>query len=106
MSVEDSTQNGLLLNVETFEIPPGDEPYFVKMLLWCANADRSPGGIGDDFQIGPITEDPGIVNLIRNLAGRPLTQDHWAAIQDVVWNVTDGKELTPRARAWLAQSGD
>lgn len=105
VSVEDKTQTGLLINVETFEIPPGDEPYFVKLLLWCANADRSPGGIGDDFLIGPVTEDPGIVALIQRLAGRPIAEQDWAAVQDVVWNVTDGKELTPRARAWLDQSG-
>lgn len=101
VSVEDDTQNGLLINVETFEIPPSDEPYFVRLNLWCANADRSPGGLGDDFNIGPVTEDAGIVALIQTLAGRTITRDDWAAVQDLVWQVTDGKELTPRARAFL-----
>ncbi len=101
VSVDDETQNGLLINLETFEIPPGDEPYFAKLYLWCANANRSPSGYMDEYETGPVTEDRKILDVINRLAGRPLTQEDVRFVQAVIWSATDDKELADYEQAWL-----
>jgi hypothetical protein len=102
VSFDDEVQNGLLITVETFEVDPDDMPYYVALNLWCANADRSPaGGGGQGFELGPVTEDDRILAMIRSLAGREITREAWGMVQAVVWNATDGKELSSAERAWL-----
>lgn len=102
VSVDEETQNGLLIKLETFEIPPGEEPYFVKLYMWCANADRSPSAYWDEYELGPVTEDQKILRVIRQLAGRELTQDDVGIVQGILWNATDGKELSDYHHTWLA----
>ncbi|KAK0351079.1 hypothetical protein LTR94_026423, partial [Friedmanniomyces endolithicus] len=104
VSIDDETQNGLLINVEAFEIPPGDEPYFVKLTMWCANADRSPSSYTDEFELGPVTEDQKILRAIAQLAGRSLTQRDAHIVQDIIWSATDGKELDDYHREWLERA--
>lgn len=105
VSVDDETQNGLLISVETFEIPPGDEPYFVKLTVWCANENRSPSSSRDEFELGPVTDDQRILQAIEQLAGRTLVQADAHIVQDIIWHATEGKELDDYHHEWLGRGG-
>lgn len=105
VSFDDETQNGLLITVETFEIPPGDEPYYIALNLWCANADRSPASYMDAYEVGPITEDRKIVDLITQIGNRTITLDDHTTVQDLIWHATDGQEVEPRQQRWLRNQG-
>lgn len=106
VSWDDETQNGLLITTETFEIPPGDEPFFVRLGLHCLNIGRSPSGLGDDFRLGPVTGDPLLHRLLERLDGHQLTDEDVMYVQNLVWNATDDISLTPPDRAWLAALAD
>lgn len=105
VSFDDATQNGLVITVETFEIPPGDEPYFVRLRLQCANEKRDPGAYTDTFRLGPITEDPALVALLEQLGDRPLTREDTARVQRLVWQATDGSAAQTADRQWLRGGG-
>lgn len=104
VSLSDETQNGLLIITETFEVPPGDNPYFVRLALHCLNIGRAPGGARDFFRIGPITEDERLLSVIAMLDGlkiRDDLEDH-VGVQDYVWNASDNERLYDHDRTWLA----
>ncbi|WP_292035650.1 MULTISPECIES: hypothetical protein [unclassified Brevundimonas] len=98
VSFDTRSQNGLLIQTEAFEVPPGDNPYFVSLSLQCLNASRSTGRARDTYHVGPITQDEPITQLIRMLDGKALTDEHIPAVQNALWSVTDGDGLLPRDR--------
>lgn len=103
VSFDDETQNGLLVIVESFEVPPGDQPVFVKLALQCLNHERGPSASWDTFRPGPVTTDSKLVALIESPAGRTFeTEADILRLQNLVWNVTDDRELSPDERRWAA----
>ncbi|WP_292035648.1 MULTISPECIES: hypothetical protein [unclassified Brevundimonas] len=104
VSISDETQNGLLIITETFEVPPGDDPYFVRLGLHCLNIGRAPGGARDFFKLGPVTEDEQLLSVIALLDGLKIRDDldDHIGVQDYVWNVSDNQRLYDHDRAWLA----
>ncbi|SEL03668.1 hypothetical protein SAMN05444354_103369 [Stigmatella aurantiaca] len=98
VSLNTESQNGLLVQVETFEVPPGDQPFFVNLGLQCLNAGRDPGFIGDTYKKGPVTQDEELREFLDILKNKKLTLDNAHIVQDALWNVTDGDGLTARDR--------
>lgn len=96
VSFDTRSQNGLLIQTETFEVPPGDSPYFVSLALQCLNANRSTGRARDTYRVGPITQDQSIQHLIQLLAGKTLTEEHIPEVQNALWSITDGQGLQAR----------
>ena len=80
VSLDTESQNGLLLQVETFEVPPGDEPVFLDIGLQCLNAGRSPAFIGDQYRLGPVTEDPSLLEFMDLIRDKVLTLDNAAVV--------------------------
>ncbi|WP_292035642.1 MULTISPECIES: hypothetical protein [unclassified Brevundimonas] len=103
VSLDTESQNGLLLQIETFEVPPGDMPYFVDVGLQCLNAGRSPGFIGDRYRPGPVTEDPALLDFVALIQDKALTLENAAVVQDTLWRITDGEGLTAADRRELAR---
>lgn len=99
ISLSDETQNGLLLKLETFEVPPG--PYSVDLLLACLNANRDVTAPGDDYTLGPVTTDPDVKELLDLVKDKELTADTSPIVQNALWNITDHEGLTPQDRANL-----
>ncbi|WP_225413441.1 hypothetical protein [Stigmatella hybrida] len=98
ISFDTESQNGLLIQTETFEVPPGDQPFFVKLGLQCLNLDRSPGFTGDTYKKGPVTQDQELLEFIRLLEGRTLTAQEEPVVQNALWNITDYGGLTEEDR--------
>ncbi|SEU31759.1 hypothetical protein [Stigmatella erecta] len=94
ISFNTETQNGLLVQVETFEVPPGE--HSVHLRLFCLNSGRSGADPRDDYELGPVLneKDPVwvLMNLLKDKA--PLDANSTSKIQAALWNITDGDGLT------------
>lgn len=105
ISRSETTQNGLLIQVETFEAPPGS--FFVKVNLLCLNSGRSSSGPGDAYELGPVLEPRSPVwELIDALASKSIDSMEARApsrMQAALWNITDGDGLTSVDRSRIAQ---
>lgn len=103
-------QNGLLTELVTVEIPPSTVMPVV-VASYCANSSRSAPGGGDLYSIGPITDDPDVLELLAMLDGLDLPGKSLYAspeeinaittVQAAVWDVTSNGELEETTRAAL-----
>lgn len=84
------TQNGMLLQSITIEVPPGPA-FFAPLLLYCANENRHPGRPRDLFDLGPITDAPQFDRLFRQLKDKDLS-DAGQLGQALVWGLTNQGE--------------
>ena len=96
-------QNGMLIQTASIEI---DAPQvFVKLIFDCTNVSRSaPTGIsGVRYRLGPVTRHPHIVEALRLLADRDLSnQLDGARASAILGELYDGDPLTARLRADIA----
>ena len=104
ISRNQTTQNGLLIQVETFEAPPGE--FFVKLNLLCLNSGRNGSKPGDEFELGPVLADKDPAwELINALKDKSIDSTEGRApsrMQAALWNITDGDGLTSVDRARIA----
>lgn len=104
ISRSEETQNGLLIQVETFEAPPGE--FFVKASLLCLNSSRSSSNPGDEFELGPVLseKDPvwELINALKDKSIDSLEGRAPSRMQAALWNITDGDGLTSVDRARIA----
>lgn len=105
ISRSETTQNGVLIQVETFEAPPG--PFFVKVNLLCLNSGRNGSRPGDEYELGPVLAERNPVwELIDALASKSIDSMEARApsrMQAALWNITDGDGLTSVDRSRIAQ---
>ena len=82
-------QNGLITELLEFEIPPMQTTYF-SIGAHCLNLSRDLPTMNDDYIIGPITQNPYLIEIMR-IAGKKVIKniDDAALIQGAVWEITD-----------------
>ncbi|MCA9678703.1 MAG: hypothetical protein KC464_26985 [Myxococcales bacterium] len=100
ISKSTSTQNGLLVQDVRIVVPAKARTQWI-LAMYCANHDRSPADDSDEFEFGPVTQDPAFKDLFEILAGRTIPDDMTDSVQQAVWQITDGGGLTPETRAML-----
>ncbi|WP_247237812.1 hypothetical protein [Telluribacter sp. SYSU D00476] len=103
VSITEEVQNGLLIKVETFEVP-ADGYLSIGLNLYCLNAVRDVPSPYDKFVLGPVTENAEIAELARLIEGKDLgAAESKIAIQNAVWDITDRDGLTKEIREELAR---
>lgn len=97
------TQNGILIQTADLEVPA--KQLFVKLKFDCMNVTRgAPTGFsGARYRLGPVTQHPHIVEALRLLADRDLSNmNDGAAASAILADLYDGDPLTARHRAEIA----
>lgn len=68
---------------------------------YCGNLERDPSSDGDVFRFGPVVDDPQIKELCELLEDKTIDAEDVPAVQDALWDITDGEGLTDESRALL-----
>ncbi|MFY2557731.1 hypothetical protein ACN469_08895 [Corallococcus terminator] len=112
-------QNGMLMDRVRINVPPTgigsggvdagtdggteEELYVVPFHLYCVNEARGPSEEGGAFELGPVTTDPDILELIRLLEGKTIDdEDEADVVQDALYSITEHNGLTDEDRKALA----
>jgi hypothetical protein len=94
-----TTQNGILIVPAVITVAPQSKIY-VNLFLLCLNKARAPtSGPDDTFTVGPVTQDPAVLELIELVRGKALDVLDDGVLQKALWNITDGDGLTDEDRA-------
>lgn len=94
ISLDEKTQNGLLIRDEAVVVPAGGT-YSFNLALFCLNEDRAVTRAKDKYKLGPISEDKDIKALMEVLQYKDLRDEHNHAVaQQAIWDVTKGFALT------------
>lgn len=91
------TQNGLLTQAVPLEVM-AQQTLLLRLHLYCINEDRGPSAPWDSFTWGPVTQDPGLLEVIRLLQDKQLPVPGLSEVQDAITNVTSGPGLTSQDR--------
>ncbi len=103
IAVSDETQNGLVIKVEAFEIPAGETVYY-SLGAYCLNSGRTPALAGDVFELGPVTENAELNELMELLENKRIDNvEAGGMIQAALWDITDGNGLTDFYRQAIAK---
>ncbi len=111
-------QNGILVERVFFTVPPtgstggidagtdagagGGTPFVVMLRMYCLNESRSPSFDRMEYTLGPVTNDPALLELLGLLAGKTIDNDaEKSVVQTAIYNITEGKGLTNEDRAAL-----
>jgi hypothetical protein len=100
ISDELTTQNGLLAQDVAIQVP-AQQSLHVPLHLYCINESRAPAAPWDTFTLGPVTQDPGLRELITLVEDKFLPVPGLIEVQAAVSNVTDGPGLTAQDRESL-----
>lgn len=100
ISDSDATQNGILVQTTSIEVPAGRAQFFVPLYLYCLNKTRDPTAGGQDtYSLGPVTQDSSMQELTGLLQNKPLPLvESNNTVQESVWHITDGSGLTASDR--------
>lgn len=94
VSLDEGTQNGILIKEEAIVVPAGSTASF-NLALFCLNADRAVTKAKDKYKFGPVSEDQDIKLLMELLQDKDLKDEHAVAVaQEAIWDVTKGFVLT------------
>ncbi len=105
ISDSDVSQNGMVLQNVTIEVPAGRPQFFVPLYLTCLNKTReSTAGAQDTYSVGPVTQDSSMQELTGLLQNKTLPLvDPNNTIQTAVWHITDGSGMTASDRDALSK---
>ncbi len=98
-SVKRRVQHVICLKPHIVAAGPTEQELMIG--VFCCNERREMPRSADTFELGPLTNNPGlqeIVNLIRN---KDISEKLWL-VQRAVWMVTDSTGLTPAYRDSLS----
>jgi len=98
-STSNRTQHMLLLKPQAVTAPVGGGT--TELGAFCCNEFREIPRSDDTFDIGPITDNSGLVEIAGLVQGRDISGSLWM-VQRAVWLVTDSSGLTQEYRDSLA----
>lgn len=95
------TQHGILVTREEAELQPNTTMY-VPIALMCINSGRDGSAPGDEYEVGPVTNNPAFQRLFALLANKRLSSTVFAGgdgmdiatVQGAVFDLADGKPLS------------
>lgn len=86
-------QNGILLQRTVILVPPGGTNWF-QLDAYCLNHWRAVPLWDARYQLGPVTDEPDVLELVRLLESKQLPADGSLEVQMALWSITDGDGLT------------
>lgn len=116
-------QNGLLVERVKINMPytpcgggsRGDDEdekkkrrkFIVELNLQCLNENKSPSFDKMTYNLGGITTDPDLLELLKLLENKKVeTEDHHSIVGEAVYAITEGKGLTSQNRHAIASLPD
>ncbi|WP_256006752.1 hypothetical protein [Pedobacter deserti] len=106
IAFDTKVQNGMVIQLETFEVPAHEVGSF-KLELHCANSSRHRSYKEDMFTPGPITTVPQVRELLDFIKNKDLTKDAGSAVaQTALWDITDSRGWNEKERVELAALPD
>jgi len=98
-STKNRTQHMLLLKPQAVSAPAGGGT--TELGAFCCNEFREVPRSGDTFELGPVTDNSGLVEIANLVQGKDISGSLWM-VQRAVWLVTDSTGLTQAYRDSLA----
>lgn len=95
------TQHGILVTREEAELQPNTTMY-MPIALMCINSGRNSSAPGDEYEVGPVTTNPGFQRLFALLANKRLSSTVFSGgdgmdislVQEAVFDLAAGKPLS------------
>lgn len=95
------TQNGIVIQEQTIVLPPR-QVTVLRLPQYCLNRDRAGSSSDDTFDIGPVTDNAGLREIVDLVRGKTVDGMGITVVQTAVWEVTDDSgRLTEEQRAAL-----
>ncbi|AKQ65332.1 putative lipoprotein [Myxococcus hansupus] len=110
---EGRNQNGLLIERSIITVPPTppgpggrddagtpdggveENAFIVPLYMYCLNEERDPSNPYITYEVGPITSDAALQELLRLLDGKRIdTPEKVSVVQDALYSITEGRGLT------------
>lgn len=87
-------QNGILIEQAVFEVPP-QQQFYIPLFLCCLNSGRSPSVPWEEWEMGPVTNDKDMLDLVTWLNTKDLTGGFTGIqpVQHAVWQVSSGEPI-------------
>lgn len=115
VAINTEDQNGLLIKIETFEVPPHDV-LAATFYAYCANPNRSPSGMNSEYELGPVVDLPAFRELFDLLKDRKIFLEDYGGtgdmpdrvmeditkVIDAVWEIAKTGKLPAQNRSVLA----
>lgn len=92
------TQNGMLVQSVTIEVPPA-QTFFTPLFMYCINDGRDPSTPEDEFKPGPITTYSDFLQFFDLIKNKTIDEDETGEVQAIVWNLSNGEGLSADDRA-------
>ncbi|AKF82446.1 hypothetical protein MFUL124B02_28040 [Myxococcus fulvus 124B02] len=116
-------QNGMLMGRVRINVPPtgrgpggvdagsdggsDEELYVVPLHMYCLNEARGPSEQDGPFELGPVSSDPDIAELLRLLENKRIeNEDDADVVQDALYSITEYNGLTNDDRKAIAALKD
>ncbi|MRG44810.1 hypothetical protein GFS24_06775 [Chitinophaga sp. SYP-B3965] len=94
ISLDEKTQNGILIKEEAIVVPAGSTTSH-NLALFCLNEERDITKAKDKYKLGPVSDDQDLKVIMELLQDKDLKDEHdHAMAQKVIWDVTKGFALT------------
>lgn len=96
-------QNGILIEQAVFEVPPRQQ-FYLPLFLCCLNASRNPSAPLEEWEMGPVTNDKDMLNLVTWLNTKDLTGGFTGTqpVQGAVWSVAGGRPIDDKDKNDIA----
>ncbi|MCP3064574.1 hypothetical protein LXT21_37965 [Myxococcus sp. K38C18041901] len=112
-------QNGMLIDREPITVPPTgmgpggvdagsdggseEEVFLLPLHMYCLNEARGPSEQGGTFELGPVSSDPDIQELLRLIENKRIeNEDDADVVQDALYSITEYNGLTDDDRKAIA----
>lgn len=99
-SVQSGVQHVLVLKPQV--VVCGTSPASCELGVFCCNEHRHMPRASDTFELGPITDNPGLEEIIGLVRDKDISGSLWM-VQRAVWMLTDSTGLTQAYRDSLGE---
>ncbi|MBF5044321.1 MULTISPECIES: hypothetical protein [Myxococcaceae] len=101
VSQTQAVQNGLLLQRVLLPLAAASQRTF-PLWAFCANKLRTPSSPSARYVLGPVTDDPDVLELCRLLEDKEVEQER-GRVQEALWHITEGSGLSSADRTLLSE---
>jgi hypothetical protein len=102
VSEKDDTQNGILVQTVSFEVPPM-QVFYAPLFLYCLNQGRTPSLPKDEFHQGPVTQYQDFQELFSLVSSKTLQPSGQIDLQHAVWHLSLGQGLSKEDRTAISK---
>jgi len=93
-------QNGMIAQRISIEVPAATR-YFKPLFSYCVNGSRDSASLGDEFDVGVVTDDAALRALFEFLADKVVTDTNFVAVNVAIGSIVDEGSINEYALAEL-----